>query len=240
MQIADWLDGGDPHDADRSAAQAAWLTRWAGSPEEASDRRILDLGCGHGRSILQVARAGCDVVGMDCNVESLDRCRSMLQQSGVDAQLILQDVLAPWTDMGPPFDLVICLGNTFMLFWDLDEATGLLTRCREHLAPGGMVVIDDIPSEFQPEVQSGNWATGFSPGADMQMIWAEDDSVFTIRSGDAMDEEAWFLREDDVHLRLWNDQSLAQVASAAGLSGPCKPGSGPGEGAVLVMRSVQA
>ena len=163
-----------------------------------------------------------------------------LGQSGVDAKLIQQDVLAPWNDMGSGFDLVLCLGNTFMLFWDLDAATSLLTNCRTHMAPGGMVVIDDIPSEFQPEVDSGNWTTGLSPDGDLQMIWDEHDPIFTIRSGDSIDETSWSLQDDDVRLRLWTRQSLSHAAAAAGLSGPDSPVDGPGEGAVLVMRSTQA
>ena len=240
MKIGDWLDGGDPHDADRSAAQAAWFDSWAGSREKAAAARVLDLGCGDGRTVTRAAAAGCDVVGVDCNEDALARCRASLEQSGVDAKLIQQDVLAPWNDMGSGFDLVLCLGNTFMLFWDLDAATSLLTSCRTHLAPGGMVVIDDIPSEFQPEVDSGNWTTGLSPDGDLQMIWDEHDPIFTIRSGDSIDEASWSLREDDVRLRLWTRQSLSHAAAAAGLSGPDSPVDGPGEGAVLVMRSTQA
>jgi cyclopropane fatty-acyl-phospholipid synthase-like methyltransferase len=240
MKIGDWLDGGDPHGADRSAAQAAWLDSWVGSREKAAVARVLDLGCGDGRTVTQATVAGCDVVGVDCNEDALAQCRSTLQQSGVDAKLILQDVLEPWTDMGSDFDLVLCLGNTFMLFWELDAATSLLTRCRTHLAPGGMVVIDDIPSEFQPEVDSGNWTTGMSPDGDLQMIWDEHDPIFTIRSGEAIDEDSWSLQGDDVRLRLWTRQSLSHVAAAAGLSGPDPPVDGPGEGAVLVMRSTQA
>ncbi len=240
MKIGDWLDSGDPHEADRSAAQAAWLNSWAGSRETAEGARVLDLGCGDGRTVIQAAVAGCDVVGVDCKEDALARCRASLEQSGVDAKLMQQDVLAPWADIGSSFDLVLCLGNTFMLFWELDAATTLLARCRTHLAPGGMVVIDDIPSEFQPEVDSGNWTTGLSPDGNLQMIWDEHDSIFTIRGGDAIDEDSWSLQDDDVRLRLWTRQSLSDVAGAAGLSGPDAPVEGPGEGAVLVMRSTQA
>ncbi len=240
MNIGDWLDGGDPHDADRSAAQAAWLQSWTGTVRPAGGGRVLDLGCGDGRAVLQAATAGCEVVGIDCNGDSLARCRERLRSSGLDATLMEQDVLQPWGDIGSGFDLILCLGNTFMLFWELESATHLLKTCREHLAPGGIVVIDDMPLEFQEEVESGNWATGLSPDGDLQMIWDEHEPIFTIRSGEAVDEESWTLCEDDVRLRHWTLDSLAGVAVAAGLSGPESPMDGPGAGAVLVMRSVQA
>ena len=240
MNIGDWLDGGDPHDAERSESQAAWLESWMESGGATRGGRVLDLGCGDGRTVVQAAAGGCQVVGIDCNGDSLARCRANLQQSGLEASLLEQDVLQPWGEIGSGFDLILCLGNTFMLFWELESATNLLTTCREHLAPGGIVVIDDMPLEFQEEVDSGNWATGLSPNGDLQMIWDEHEPIFTIRSGEAVDEESWTLGEDDVRLRHWTLDSLSNVVAAAGLSGPESPKEGPGAGTVLVMCSTQA
>ena len=233
MNIADWLDGGDPHDADRSSAQTAWLRAWA----EIAPRRVLDLGCGTGRALVPLAKAGHDVVGFDRNGAALAACRADLGDAS--AQLCEVDFTSPWPDCGAPFDAVICLGNTFMLVPDLDAATAMLRQCARVLADGGILVIDDIPSEFLPEVAAGNWADGVSDDGTLQMIWEADDDVFTIRSGSEVDESNWSIASDDVRLRLWTDERLTEAASAAGLSGPFRPETGPGVGTVLVMRSVQ-
>ncbi|MDG2292587.1 MAG: class I SAM-dependent methyltransferase [Phycisphaerales bacterium] len=233
MNIADWLDGGDPHDAARSSAQSAWLQAWA----ESAPRRVLDLGCGTGRALIPLAKAGHDVVGFDRNAAALEICRADL--GGATARLCDVDFTSPWPDCGGPFDAVICLGNTLMLVPDLDAAAALLRQCAHALVDGGMLVIDDIPSEFLPEVAAGNWVDGVSDDGKLQMIWEADDDVFTIRSGSSVDESNWSLTSDDVRLRLWTDERLSEVASAAGLSGPFRPETGPGVGTVLIMRSVQ-
>ncbi len=233
MNIADWLDGGDPHDAARSSGQAAWLHAWA----DGAPRRVLDLGCGAGRSLIPLAKAGHDVVGFDCNTASLDACREGLGDT--PAQLFEVEFTSAWPDCGGPFDAMLCLGNTFMLVPDLDVAADLLRRCAQLLVDGGLIIIDDMPGEFLPEVQSGNWADGVSEDGMMQMLWAAEDDIFTIRSGPAVDESNWSFTSDDVQLRLWTDESLGAVASAAGLSGPVRPETGPGVGTVLIMRSVQ-
>ncbi len=117
-----------------------------------------------------------------------------------------------------------------------DAAVALLGRCARHLAPGGLVVLDDLPGLFLPEVESGNWETGISEDGGLQLLWSDRDDVFTVRSGDDVDPNQWSLRPDDVPLRLWRAQSLAAVAMGAGLSAP----ETDEVGAVLVMRSGRA
>jgi SAM-dependent methyltransferase len=234
VNIADWMDGGDPHDPARSAEQLDWLRSWCGT----ESRRVLDLGCGDGRTVVELASMGHAVVGMDRNAAALECCRTRL--GAAEAVLVHGNFQDPWPDLGGPFDVVLCLGNTFMLLHDPAAATEMLVRCAAELAPDGVIVLDDIPGEFLPEVESGNWADGISDDGSLQMIWSQDEAVFTIRSGEAVDETVWSFRDDDVLLRLWTDSTLAQVAEGAGLSGPHRVESGPGTGAVLVMRSVQA
>ena len=77
-------------------------------------------------------------------------------------------------------------------------------------------MLDDIPGEFLPEVESGNWSDGLSEDGSLQMIWSPDEAIFTIRTGDDVDADDWSFRTDDVLLRLWTDSTLAQVADAAG------------------------
>jgi hypothetical protein len=67
----------------------------------------------------------------------------------------------------------------------------------------------------------------------MQMVWAADDAVFTIREGDSVDEDSWELKETDTQLRLWTMGSLRLLANVATLSAPEIPVTG----AILVMRA---
>lgn len=211
-----WLDERAPHEAERSARQVAGvLARLGPDP-----RRVLDLGCGAGRLLVPLAAAGHDVVGLDHAASALDACRVDLAAAGVEADLRDRDFLdaAPWPD--GPFDAVLCLGNTLMTIADVEVAADLLRRAGAALGPAGVVLLDDCPHDFWPELTEGNWATGLAEDGSMQMIWAPGDAVFTIRTGDDVDEASWSIAPEDRLFRLWSLGAVRLAAVAAGLSGP--------------------
>jgi len=224
-----WLGGDEPHEPIIAKAQEDWLRRWGDRPPA----RVLDLGCGHGRSMMPLAEMGHEVVGVDNDEACLEACRVRSRASGIELRLECFDFLADWPDDAVDFDLICCLGNTFMLV-DTDEAAvALLRRCAAQLTPGGIVLLDDLSGLFVPEVESGNWQTGLSEDGSLQFIWSERQDVFTVRSGEDVDPERWTIDSTDVPLRLWRQSALERVAAEAGLSVvTVEPGA-----AVLVMRS---
>ena len=100
------------------------------------------------------------------------------------------------------------------------EAVALLQRIKSCLRPGGKVVIDDIPGDLWPEVTGGGWQEGIDPESGAQLIWANDDAVFTLRSPERADPEDWTLGPEDQRLRLWTAGALELVARAAGYESP--------------------
>src|SRR4051812_45999751 len=52
--------------------------------------RVLDLGCGTGPVLLELARRGFDYVGMDYSPDMLDFARQRLRQAGFDDSHIMQ------------------------------------------------------------------------------------------------------------------------------------------------------
>ena len=51
------------------------------------------------------------------------------------------------------------------------------------------------------------------------MVWAVDDSVFAIRSGESVDPRDWSIKPSDTPMRLWTMGALCLAAGLAGLSG---------------------
>ena len=227
-----WLGGDEPHEPEVADRQEDWLRQWGNRPPS----RVLDLGCGHGRTMMTLAGLGHDVLGVDVDAACLEACRHRALELGVTIRLQHLDFLDDWIADEDPFDLVCCLGNTFMLVETDEAASTLLGRCARHLAPGGLVVLDDLPGLFLPEVESGNWETGISEDGDLQLLWSDRDDVFTVRSGDEVDPDQWSLLPGDVPLRLWRPETLHEVAARAGLSAPETDVAG----AMLVMRSGRA
>jgi SAM-dependent methyltransferase len=211
-----WLDARQPHEEAHSRAQIAGLLElMAPAP-----KRVIDLGCGAGRVLVPLAEAGHDVYGIDRDRRAIDDCRCALRETGAEARLLEADFTSadPWR--GEPVELVCCLGNTLMTIAEVDDAITLLRRVLGWLAPDGIIVVDDIPTDLWPELTEGNWQSGLSPDGDAQLVWDPSDAVFTLRTGDAVDESSWAIRSDEPRYRLWTDGALRLVARLAGLSDP--------------------
>jgi SAM-dependent methyltransferase len=104
---------------------------------------VLELGCGSGRVLLQLAREGQRAVGVDCSPAMLARARARLAQRadlGARVTLVEQDVRA--LALGEQFPLTIMPLNTFAHLLTFDDQRLALARVSEHLAPGGWFALD--------------------------------------------------------------------------------------------------
>ncbi|MCA9297281.1 MAG: class I SAM-dependent methyltransferase [Phycisphaerales bacterium] len=214
--VPTWLDQDAPHDEERSAAQCAGLRQLFGRPGV----NVLDLGCGGGRTVLPIVEGGARVTGVDHDAAAIARCQAACEEirGGVDLRTL--DITDEWPALGGPFDVVMCLGNTWMTLWDLDIATSVLRRVRKVLKPSGVFVLDDLAHDFWGELTEGNWQAGLSEDGDMQMVWAAAEPVFAIREGDDVDAASWTLRATDRRFRLWTMDTLTLLARACGFSDP--------------------
>ena len=112
-----------------------WLTRY----HVAAHARVLDLGCGYGRTLAELARAGYDnIIGLDFSPLMLVRCRSTLP----DVALVQACAQAlPLRDHS--VDLVLLLAVLTCLPRDDDQRT-LLREILRVLCPGGLLYISDL------------------------------------------------------------------------------------------------
>ncbi|MCA9867164.1 MAG: class I SAM-dependent methyltransferase [Anaerolineae bacterium] len=106
---------------------------------------VLEIGCGSGRLLVPLARAGYAVTGVDSSPEMLAQAEIRLaaQSSEVRArvQLVAGDVKSLRLPPGEFYGLIVFGYNTFM---HLDEAAAgaVLKRLRPALGDGGRLVID--------------------------------------------------------------------------------------------------
>jgi SAM-dependent methyltransferase len=99
-------------------------------------RRLLDVGCGTGKSFLPFLRRGYDVVGCDVSPAMVERARA--KAPGVPLHVC--DVRALPT-LGR-FDLVCCLDDCLNHLLDRAALALALRRIAANLAPGGVLVFD--------------------------------------------------------------------------------------------------
>lgn len=117
------------------------LERFAGF-----ERPILEPACGTGRTLVPFLEAGLDITGFDQSPEMLARCRARCEAAGFSADVSQQrfeDFRYPRT-----FGAILVPVGTFTLIDDLAVARAVLRRFRDHLEPGGVVVLDIQPLSF--------------------------------------------------------------------------------------------
>jgi SAM-dependent methyltransferase len=105
---------------------------------------LLELGCGTGRILLPLARAGHEVTGLDLAPHMLARCRAKLEQepAGVRARVRLVQGDMTSFDLGRRFSLLTIPFAGFQHLRTVEQQLACLSCCRAHLLPGGRLVLD--------------------------------------------------------------------------------------------------
>lgn len=109
------------------------LAKAAGGP-------VLEIACGTGRIFIPCLQAGVDIEGLDLFEPMLARLRTKAAALGLTPTLYQGDM----KDFSLPrrYSLVMITFNAFIHNMTQDDQISCLTRCREHLAPGGRLVFD--------------------------------------------------------------------------------------------------
>ncbi len=100
---------------------------------------ILELGCGTGRVLVPLARAGLRCVGLDHDLARLRFLAGSLGQA-LDPKPDLLAADMRQFHLGRQFSLVILPCNTFSTFDD-EGRRSCLERVRQHLRPGGLFAV---------------------------------------------------------------------------------------------------
>jgi ubiquinone/menaquinone biosynthesis C-methylase UbiE len=111
-----------------------WLARYLNAPA-----RILDYGCGYGRTLAELSKAGfTSTLGVDFSESMLHRCRDEAGQS----RLIRNDGRSlPFKN--ECFDAVLIFA-VLTCIPDNNEQRNLLTEVERVLRPGGLIYLSDL------------------------------------------------------------------------------------------------
>jgi SAM-dependent methyltransferase len=101
---------------------------------------ILEPACGSGRTLVPLLEAGHEAAGFDPSEEMLSRCRDACAARGFSPDLSRQRFEDFHYDRR--FGAIVVPAGSFTLIADMDAALATLRRFHDHLAPGGLLVID--------------------------------------------------------------------------------------------------
>lgn len=104
-----------------------------------SGSRLLDLGCGPGLYAARVARRGVAVLGIDVSERSIAHARAVAEGECLPAQFRVGNYLKD--DLGVEHDAAILIYEDYCAL-SPEQRGLLLTRVRESLRPGGLLVFD--------------------------------------------------------------------------------------------------
>ena len=104
---------------------------------------ILEPACGSGRALLPLLEAGCAVTGFDPSPAMLERCARRCAERGFAPALSAQRFEDFHYDA--PFEAIFVPAGSFTLIDTHAAAMDVLRRFRDHLLPGGLLVVDLQP-----------------------------------------------------------------------------------------------
>jgi SAM-dependent methyltransferase len=110
---------------------------------------ILEVGCGTGRILLQLAQTGHTLTGLDLSEVALSAAQAKIEAAGLTQQVTLHQADMRHFDL-PPKDFALALIplNTFMHCHTIDDQLATLQAIHSHLQPGsktapaGQLIID--------------------------------------------------------------------------------------------------
>ena len=148
---------------------------WRAMAAAAGGGPILELGCGTGRVLLPLVRAGFEVTGLDLSAQMLERCDAGLQAEPAAVRERVRLLRADMTsfDLGRHFSTIFCPFGGFQQLRTVEQQLACLDRCRAHLRARGRLVLDlpnpdtappshvrDEPSDGEAAVELIEWTDG--------------------------------------------------------------------------------
>jgi SAM-dependent methyltransferase len=174
----------------------------------------VDLGCGSGRSALELTKAHYQVLGVDISESMI----ALAQVRVPDAQFRVESLFK--VDI-PSCNAVVSIGECLSYLFDKDNTDPVLTqlfdRIYHALIPGGVLIFDIAePGQTTP----GNKTQSFKEGKDwIVLVEKEEDQqlILTRRIITFRKVGEQYRRDDEVHrLRLYKVAEVAEQLRQAG------------------------
>jgi len=136
------------------------------------NKSILEVGCGRGATLLEFARKGSNVVGLDYSNEALDMCKALETRNGTTGRAtFVNGDAGKLPFLAESFDFVFSVG----LIEHFENPAGILLEQQRVLRTGGYLLVQ-VPQKYSlytalkkvlirlGKWPYGGWETEFSSG----------------------------------------------------------------------------
>ncbi len=137
---------------------------------------VLDLACGPGRHLLELARRGFRVTGVDATAEFVFQAKSNLAGGALEAEVVHDDMRAFCRESA--FDAVINMSTSFGYFTEDDGDRRVLENVRRSLRPGGALLMELMGKEAVARTLKGR-------------DWREEEGVLLLTEQRVRDDWTW-------------------------------------------------
>jgi SAM-dependent methyltransferase len=110
---------------------------------------VLVGGCGAGGEVVDLARAGYRVTGVDGLPEMIHAARTVARQEGIEARFVIGDLCD--TDIRDRYHVIYLTPLLYSFVAGRERRVGLLRRLGRHLQPGGAVL-------YSAQMHGGVWS----------------------------------------------------------------------------------
>jgi SAM-dependent methyltransferase len=142
---------------------------------------ILEPACGSGRTLVPLLEAGHDAAGFDTSEEMLEQCRARCAAAGFAPDLTRQGFADFAYDRA--FAAIVVPVGSFTLIGEFAVAMAVLGRFRDHLAAGGLLIVDIQSLAFLANTREDRRSWTAANG-DLLTVEGKQDSIDWLRQRD--------------------------------------------------------